>query len=151
MSAADELALAYQGAGRPTAARPPFDRAPSAVEKSGFRLACSEDVLRDAADADAERFATEEGLRRKLLELATRKYGAKTPEVAEAQSALGTNLSAQKKYAEAEPLLLAAHAHWAEQPAEGEAAGRLADLYAAWGHPKDAARWRALAGGSPSP
>ncbi len=69
-----------------------------------------------------------------------------------AQSMLGGALLGQKQYAEAEPLLLAGYAGLKERaakiPANGklrlpEAADRLVELYAAWGKPAEAAKWRA--------
>ncbi len=69
-----------------------------------------------------------------------------------AQSMLGGALLGQKQYAEAEPLLLAGYAGLKERAAKipaneklrlPEAADRLVELYAAWGKPAEAAKWRA--------
>jgi tetratricopeptide (TPR) repeat protein len=65
------------------------------------------------------------------------------------QSLLGAALAGQKKYAEAEPLLLSGfdgllkrQAAIAARPALSEAADRIARLYAAWDRPAQAAEWR---------
>jgi hypothetical protein len=69
----------------------------------------------------------------------------------ETSSLLGDSLLSQKKFAEAEPLLLAGYnglkAREAKVPAQSkrrlaEAATRIAALYNAWGKPENAAEWR---------
>ena len=70
-----------------------------------------------------------------------------------AKSLLGAALAGQKKYADAEPLLLAGYegmkAEEKDHPAGGEdqhlpdAIRRLIDLYTAWSKPDKAAEWRA--------
>jgi hypothetical protein len=63
------------------------------------------------------------------------------------QSFLGGSLAGQRKFAEAEPLLVEAARKLAEQNAatetQAEARQRIADLYEAWGRPEQAAEWRA--------
>jgi hypothetical protein len=68
-----------------------------------------------------------------------------------AQSMLGDALNGQKKYAEAEPLLVSGHAglkqREAKIPTQGkvrltEAVQRLIDLYTAWDKPNEAAKWQ---------
>jgi serine/threonine protein kinase/tetratricopeptide (TPR) repeat protein len=68
------------------------------------------------------------------------------------RSMLGGALLGQQKYADAEPLLLAGYDGLKERektiPPQGrarlpEAVDRLVELYAAWGKPAEAARWRA--------
>ena len=66
---------------------------------------------------------------------------------------LGGALLGQKKYADAEPLLLQGYEgikkpvsnlpDWAKQTRRIEALERLVQLYDAWDRPEDAARWRA--------
>jgi eukaryotic-like serine/threonine-protein kinase len=69
------------------------------------------------------------------------------------QSMLGASLAGQKRYAEAEPLLLVGYEglkRWQlagklpaqNEPRTAEAADRLARLYAAWGKPEEAERWQ---------
>jgi tetratricopeptide (TPR) repeat protein len=67
------------------------------------------------------------------------------------QSLLGAALSGQKRFSEAEPLLLAAQAGLTARAAKigplyrgavPEATKRLADLYTAWGKPGEAQRWQ---------
>jgi tetratricopeptide (TPR) repeat protein len=74
------------------------------------------------------------------------------PEIAAAQVNLGTFLSDQKRYADAEPLLLAAHEALQAHPQAAASASlkqrltqareRLVQLYDAWGKPDEAAKWR---------
>ena len=68
---------------------------------------------------------------------------------------LGGSLLGQKKYAEAEPLILAGYegmkGREAKIPAHGklrltEAAERVVRLYEAWGKPEKAAAWKAKLG-----
>jgi hypothetical protein len=67
------------------------------------------------------------------------------------RSLLGASLCAQKKYAEAEPLLLQGYeglkAHQTRIPVlyrkrVAEAGARIVELYEAWGHKDKAERWR---------
>ena len=69
-------------------------------------------------------------------------------------------LLGQKRYAEAEPLLVAGYEGMGRQLPKipprfrgrlPEAADRLVDLYAAWGKPDEAARWRAERAKYPPP
>jgi serine/threonine-protein kinase len=64
------------------------------------------------------------------------------------QSALGENLTAQKRYAEAEPLLVESYntlnaALGPQDPKTREARRRLGALYLSWGRPEEAARYDA--------
>ncbi len=68
-----------------------------------------------------------------------------------ARSRLGANLVAQKKYAAAEPLLLAGYEGLKQRAAQmtanrearvAEAVARLVQLYDAWGRPDVAEMWR---------
>jgi serine/threonine protein kinase/Tfp pilus assembly protein PilF len=70
------------------------------------------------------------------------------------QSQLGATLLGQKKYADAEPLLLQGYEGMKQQEAQipvghkmclTEAINRLVQLYDAWGQQEKAARWRELA------
>ncbi|MEM1093930.1 MAG: serine/threonine-protein kinase [Bacteroidota bacterium] len=72
-------------------------------------------------------------------------FGAEHWRTAEAQSALGSCLTKQGRYAEAEAVLTASHVILAaaERTAETETARqRLVDLYTAWGKPQNAATWQ---------
>jgi hypothetical protein len=66
------------------------------------------------------------------------------------QSALGASLAGQKKYSDAEPLLLSGYegmVQWhsailaADRPALLAAGERIVRLYTDWGKPKKAAEW----------
>ena len=68
-------------------------------------------------------------------------------------SLLGGSLLGQKKYADAEPLLLQGYQGMKQRDAQipkvgklrlSEAVDRLIDLYDAWGKKDEAAKWRAL-------
>jgi hypothetical protein len=67
----------------------------------------------------------------------------------EAKSVLGSTLAGQKKFAEAEPLLVESYegltARMASLPAGclHRAGERVVSLYESWGRPKDALSWRA--------
>ncbi len=69
--------------------------------------------------------------------------------VAEVRSLLGDCLRRQKRYAEAEPLLLAGHAG-AATDAAGAAAERLVALYAAWGKAAELPQWRGARAAAPA-
>jgi tetratricopeptide (TPR) repeat protein/tRNA A-37 threonylcarbamoyl transferase component Bud32 len=92
---------------------------------------------------------------RRALELRTRTRSQNLGEgyeLALTQSALGECLSAQRRYAEAEPLLVESHAtldsrFGARDPRTVTALRRLSGLYEAWGKPDRAAQFRA----QPSP
>src|SRR5262249_49682535 len=65
----------------------------------------------------------------------------------QAESLLGGSLAAQKRFAEAEPLLLKSHASFKAAKSVPrsqlrEAVGRIVRLYEAWGKEEMAARWR---------
>lgn len=83
-------------------------------------------------------------------------YRKATPDTWErfrAESLLGATLAGQKRYAEAEPLLLAAYSGlWARKYTSASDRGdlddvrkRIIDLYAAWDKPEKAAEWRRAA------
>ncbi len=69
--------------------------------------------------------------------------------VAVANSALGECLTTQKRYAEAEPLLVESYTILNSRlgqrdPRTKEALGRLVELYDLWGKPAPAAQYRAF-------
>jgi len=65
--------------------------------------------------------------------------------VAEARGALGACLTAQRRYAEAEPLLVASLEGLRGRSGAGRAAARLVRLYEAWGRTEQAEAYRRLA------
>jgi len=65
-------------------------------------------------------------------------------DVAAARGALGASLVAQRRYAEAEPLLVESFAAGGGHSA-GQAAARLVRLYEAWGRPEKADAYRGVA------
>jgi len=69
------------------------------------------------------------------------------------KSMLGGALAGQKKFQEAEPLLVEGYSGMTEREAKippaaksrlSEAIRRLVDLYTAWDRPEEAAKWQAL-------
>jgi len=83
---------------------------------------------------------------RQALEIRTRLLPKGNLAIAKAEGPLGECLIAQKRYAEAEPLLLDSYeiiesTTIASDSRRREAAGRLALLYEAWGKPKEAGRY----------
>ncbi len=101
-------------------------------------------------------FDKAESIYREAVEHTRKDYKSDDPNIARALSQLGWNLFQQKKFAEAEPLLLQGYlgmkGHEAATPRESklrpaEAQGRLVQLYEAWGKPEEAAKWREGSGG----
>ncbi|MEO1728047.1 MAG: tetratricopeptide repeat protein, partial [Bacteroidota bacterium] len=100
--------------------------------------------LRVAVLLDAGRLAEAEAGFRDALDRMSRALPPGHIRIARTTENLALCLQAQERYAEAEPLLLDAHAMY-------EAAGydatrlieRLGTFYEAWGRPSEAARWRA--------
>ena len=83
---------------------------------------------------------------RRALELRTRALKPGHWRLAETQGALGENLTSQKRYAEAEPLLVESHGKFnaslsGRDPRTQQARRRLVALYEAWGKPEEAARF----------
>ena len=104
--------------------------------------------------------ATGHALYREALEKTRKRYGEASPPVAGALAKLGSNLLEQKKYATAEPLLLAGYEGLKKREAQllpnekirlTEALQRLLQLYDAWGKPEKAAEWRKKMPAIPSP
>jgi hypothetical protein len=111
------------------------------------------DFLKYGLDTDAE------GVLREGLTLADTNWPADW-HTFQLKSLLGASLLGQKRYAEAEPLLLAGYEgkkqRHAEIPAQAkkvvtEALDQLVQLYDAWGKPEKAAKWRAERDKLPKP
>ena len=142
------LAQALDKGGRHPEAALAYADAVARVERQGFKLFVAQKVVAGAA-GHAERqgrHPVAEGWWRKWAAF-TEAQALDTSTHAKALGSLSRNLLDQKQYAEAETALLACHAAWAKRPGSEknvrEVAGWLADLYAAWDRPADAARWRA--------
>ena len=113
----------------------------------------STDGLVDAYLA-AGRWADAEAAAREGLDARTRKAPDDWPRF-HTMSLLGAALAGQKKYAQAEPLLIAGYEGLKAReariaaPARGRlraAAGRIVPFYEAWGKPDRAAEWRKTLG-----
>ncbi len=94
-----------------------------------------------------------EPLLRELVELSKQEAGAESPQCAAAIARLGLNLLYQKKYTEAEPLLLSGYEGIKQREGKispvdeirlTEAIQRLVQLYEAWGELEKAEPWRML-------
>jgi serine/threonine-protein kinase len=93
---------------------------------------------------------------RQAQEILSSALPADHPWIYDAQSALGACLARQKRYPEAEPLLLGVYDDLQRTaPGRGPRAPktlkRLVDLYEAWGKPDKAAEYRALLEAAPAP
>jgi tetratricopeptide (TPR) repeat protein len=94
---------------------------------------------------DQRRSAEAEPLAREALAI----FREKAPDswrAADAESVLGGCLAAQRRFEEAEPLLVGAYEALAKDPADGkrragEAQARVSALYKAWGRPEQAAEY----------
>jgi hypothetical protein len=95
------------------------------------------------------KYALAEGLLREALN-SHDKIGADTWVRYNCESLLGASLLAQRKYAEAEPLLLSGYEGtllrrttmpWDRQVALHDAAERILQLYKSWGKPEKVAEW----------
>ncbi len=86
---------------------------------------------------------------RRALDIRTRLLPTGNLGIGKVEGALGECLTMQKRYAEAEPLLLDSY-HILESTTalndgrRTEAAQRLSELYSRWGDPKKAALYRAI-------
>ena len=107
-----------------------------------FGAAALSNVLRHL-----NRLSEAENLARESLEMSVRKLGQVHARTKEAEGALGLALAAQRRWKDAEPLLLSyARALEAKAGVEGdfgEVAAQIADMYTAWEKTDKAAEWRA--------
>jgi hypothetical protein len=80
-----------------------------------------------------------------------RKVGTQTWQLYNCQSLLGASLAGQKKYAEAEPLLLSSYEGMLQGQATiptrerstlSEAGKRIINLYQDWGKPEEVVKWQ---------
>lgn len=147
------LAVAYEAVGRRAEALPLFEEV--LARRRATRGPEHPQTLRSinhlARAYLADRPAKAEPLLRKALAV----HEKKDPDnwrAFETRSLLGASLLGQKKYAEAEPELLRAHAGLKSREASipapsrkilAETVERIIRLYEAWGKPEKAAKWRA--------
>jgi hypothetical protein len=93
------------------------------------------------------RLGEAEAAAREALEIIRPQLGPDHNRTREAEGALGAALSAQRRWAEAEPLLLSYHGALESRPGvEGdvrEVLERIVEMYIGWGKPDKAAEWRA--------
>jgi len=144
VSSRNDLARAYRAAGHPDRASSLYDRDP----KSPSRAA--EMARHGAMLLKQQRAVQAETVLRECLAL-DEEIQPDSWETFNVKSMLGESLALQKKYDEAEPLLLSAYQGLQKRAAEmpsgfeesiTKAMERLADLYQAWGKKEEAARWR---------
>jgi hypothetical protein len=153
----NNLARAYQAAGRLTDALPLFEESLKRLKaKLGPDHPDTLTSMSNLAGAylDARRWAEAEKTARECLSLREHKQ----PDdwwCFHTISQVGAALTGQKKYAEAEPLILAGYeglkAREAKIPAPAksrfaEAAERVVRLYEDWGKPEQAAQWKTKLG-----
>ena len=124
----------------------PFTHVPQlpAQDLDPVPLAVLASVLQQRGD-----LAGAETAQREAFGLLRAAHGADSPEAASGAVKLAGLLQRQRRFAEAERLLLDAHAAPRRETAGHHGTGRavraLIELYEAWGRPGDAARYRALA------
>jgi tetratricopeptide (TPR) repeat protein len=148
-----ELLKGYVRAGKTaeaaTLAKEQLAEARQALPKDGPQLA-SELAKAGSLLLDARAWADAETVLRECLAICE-KAGPRAWVTFDTRSQLGGALLGQKRYADAEPLLLAGYEGMKQRektiPPQGmvrlpEAADRLIELYAGWGKPDEAARWR---------
>jgi tetratricopeptide (TPR) repeat protein/tRNA A-37 threonylcarbamoyl transferase component Bud32 len=157
----NNLARAYQAAGRLNDALPLFEGTLKELQaKLGPDHPSTLQIMNNLAGAylDARRWAEAERTARECLSLLQKKQPEGWLRL-HTMSQLGAALAGQKKYAEAEPLLLQGYegmkARAAKVPAPRkagltEAAERVVGLYEAWGRKDQAAAWRAKLGKAPA-
>ena len=150
------LAWALDKAGRQPEAAAAYADAVARIERQEFQPRISKGVVRDAAKHAEKhgRHAVAESWRREWSAAAKGRDDG-SDAYALSLGALGANLLVQKKYAEAEAVLLSAHAEWAKRPNAGKEPGwvadRLAELYVAQKRSEDARKWRELGSAHPRP
>jgi serine/threonine protein kinase len=140
----NQLAVAYRLAGKADEASRLFEHHPNSQGHAASLAARGATLLLEGKPADAELKLRECLTLRKRIE----------PDAwttFEAESMLGEALAAQKKYAEAEPLLVSGYQGLksreeaipaVDRPRLARALDRLITLYEAWGKDDQAARWR---------
>ena len=103
----DDLALAYQDAGKLDKALPLFQQAAAGVEKLKFAHDDAGRIVRNLCKCHEQlkQYDQAEVWRRKWLAVVKEKDGPESAAYAEELTGLGSNLLQQKKYADAEPIL----------------------------------------------
>ncbi len=141
----NQLAVAYRLANRTTEAARLFDRNPNSLTHASALAARASMLLLEKKPAEAE-LKLREGL------TILRKIRPDEWRTFDTESMLGEALLDQKKYAEAEPLLLSGYEGSKrreeaippqDKPRLTKALERVVRLYEAWGKEEKAARWRA--------
>ncbi|MGH7178987.1 MAG: tetratricopeptide repeat protein, partial [Tepidisphaeraceae bacterium] len=114
--------------------------------RAGERLTADASASLAQLLSDESRFAEAQSLLETTLEIRVRLLPPGHWQIANARSLLGQSLASQKKFEQAEPLLLAGYNELTD-PAQVRrrqaALKRIIDLYEAWGRPRDAEVWRA--------
>jgi serine/threonine protein kinase/lipopolysaccharide biosynthesis regulator YciM len=149
----NNLAVLYRNWGKYERAEPLFREAVEGGRRTlGLAHPSTQTFIRNRVDCYEKMGQPGRGepLLRELADFWKNKAGAGSPEYAAELSDLGRNLVQQKKYAEAEPLLLAGYAGMRKRmgnvPQEKarltEAAERLVQIYEATGDKDQAAQWQ---------
>jgi serine/threonine protein kinase/tetratricopeptide (TPR) repeat protein len=147
------LAGAYESLENPEQALRIFREAALAVEQRKFVSRYSRQIIHGLSRVHEQhkQYQEAEAWRRKWLPVVRERAGADSVTYAEDVLALGSNLLAQARYADAEPLLLQGYEGMKKREAEivpesrpriTEALEKLVQLHDAWNKPAAAAKWR---------
>ncbi|HMP01293.1 MAG TPA: serine/threonine-protein kinase [Gemmatales bacterium] len=161
------LGQSYRQAGKMEEALLHLEEAAQGLEKRRFVHPNAAYLMTQTTEGyeEAEQWERAEGWRRKWLAHVKEKQGPESNECLRELTGLATNLMKQKKFAEAEPLLLEAHGSWqkrvelrrdsaadteqdrallaAEKKRLVEHLDRLIELYTAWEKPDEVKKWQA--------
>jgi serine/threonine protein kinase len=154
-----DLAGGYWTVGKRNQALPLFQQAAAGVEKLDFAHGNAGRIILGLCSCHEQlkQYDRAEIWRRKWLAAVKAKDGPGSVEYAVALAGLASNLLQQKKYTEAEPLLVQGYQRWKNESGNVsghkhpgspmrkpliEALERLVQLYDAWSKPEAAAKWR---------
>ncbi|HMP04116.1 MAG TPA: tetratricopeptide repeat-containing protein kinase family protein, partial [Gemmatales bacterium] len=144
------LARSYRQAQRLEAALPLLEEAAQGLVKLKFIHRNAAYIMAQTTEGyeEAEQWERAEGWRRKWLAHVKEKQGPESNDYLRELAGLATNLMKQKKFAEAEPLLLENHGVLRKRSSPDpkaltQAADRLIELYTALEKPDEVKKWQA--------
>ncbi len=152
------LALAYEADRKPEQALPLFQQAAVGIEKLEFAHFYAAQIVHELYQCHEhlKQYEEAEVWRRKWLAVVKEKAGPESEAYAVALQGLGSNLLQQKKYADAEPMLVQGyegmkklikepaptHHGFSTKDRLTEALERIVQLYDDWDKPEKGAEWR---------